>query len=59
MFCQDIIAQDIESLKSAPCLNAYLGPEEPELVRHRSMTLTEATAHDEFEDISDEEVSSP
>ncbi|KAJ7737865.1 UPF0187-domain-containing protein [Mycena maculata] len=59
MFCQDIIAQDIESLKSAPCLNAYLGPEQPELVRHRSMTLTEATAHDEFEDISDEEIISP
>jgi ion channel-forming bestrophin family protein len=56
MFCQEIIAQDIESLKAAPCLNAYLGPKEPELVRHRSMTLTEATAHDEFEDVSDEEV---
>ncbi|KAJ7260876.1 Bestrophin, RFP-TM, chloride channel-domain-containing protein [Mycena haematopus] len=59
MFCQDIIAQDIESLKSAPCLNAWLGPEQHELVRHRSMTLTEATAHDEFEDVSDEEVGSP
>jgi putative membrane protein len=59
MFCQDIIAQDIESLKTAPCLNAYLGPEEPALIRHRSMTLTEATAHDEFEDVSDEEVMSP
>ncbi|KAJ7352675.1 hypothetical protein DFH08DRAFT_805858 [Mycena albidolilacea] len=59
MFCQDIIAQDIESLKSAPCLNAYLGPEEPELVRHRSMTLTEVTAHDEFENISDEETLEP
>ncbi|KAJ7717560.1 UPF0187-domain-containing protein [Mycena metata] len=56
MFCQDIIAQDIESLKSAPCLNAYLGPDHHELVRHRSMTLTEATAHDEFEDVSDEEI---
>ncbi|KAJ7041137.1 UPF0187-domain-containing protein [Mycena alexandri] len=56
MFCQDIIAQDIESLKSAPCLNAYLGPDHHELIRHRSMTLTEATAHDEFEDVSDEEI---
>jgi ion channel-forming bestrophin family protein len=56
MFCQDIIKPDIESLKTAPCLNAYLGPEEHTLVRHRSMTLTEATAHDEFEDVSDEEV---
>ncbi|KAJ6482961.1 Bestrophin, RFP-TM, chloride channel-domain-containing protein [Mycena vitilis] len=56
MFCQDIIRQDIESLKSAPCLNAYLGPEHPELVRHRSMTLTEATAHEEFEDVSDEDI---
>ncbi|KAJ7482182.1 Bestrophin, RFP-TM, chloride channel-domain-containing protein [Mycena galericulata] len=59
MFCQDIIREDIESLKSAPCLNAYLGPEHPELKRTRSMTLTEATAHDEFEDVSDEEVTSP
>ncbi|KAJ7882587.1 hypothetical protein B0H14DRAFT_3754363 [Mycena olivaceomarginata] len=41
MFCQVIIAQDIESLKSVPCLNAYL--EEPELICHRSMTLTAAT----------------
>jgi hypothetical protein len=56
MFCQDIIAQDIESLKSAPCLNAYLGPDQHELVRHRSMTLIEAASHDEFEDVSDEEV---
>ncbi|KAJ7164226.1 Bestrophin, RFP-TM, chloride channel-domain-containing protein [Mycena filopes] len=55
MFCQDIIAQDIESLKCAPCLNAYLGPDYHELIRNRSMTLTEATAHDEFEDVSDEE----
>jgi predicted membrane chloride channel (bestrophin family) len=59
MFCQDIIGQDIQSLKSAPCLNAWLGPEQHELVRHRSMTLTEATAHDEFEDVSDEEITSP
>ncbi|KAJ7468696.1 Bestrophin, RFP-TM, chloride channel-domain-containing protein [Mycena latifolia] len=59
MFCQDIIKQDIESLKSAPCLNAYLGPEHPELVRHRSMTLIEATEHGDFEDVSDEEVMSP
>ncbi|KAJ7682841.1 Bestrophin, RFP-TM, chloride channel-domain-containing protein [Mycena rosella] len=59
MFCQDIIKQDIESLKSSPCLNAYLGAEQPALIRHRSMTLTEATAHDEFEDVSDEEVMSP
>jgi hypothetical protein len=57
MFCQVIITQDIESLHSALCLNAYLGP--PELMRHRSMTLTEATAHNEFKDISDEEVGSP
>ncbi|KAJ7052274.1 Bestrophin, RFP-TM, chloride channel-domain-containing protein [Mycena amicta] len=63
MFCQDIIRMDIESLKAAPCLNAYLSPHERSengrehgLVRHRSMTLTEATAHDEFEDVSDEEV---
>jgi len=56
MFCQDIIRPDIESLKSTPCLNAYLGPEAPHLVRHRSMTLTEATAHEDFEDVSDEEV---
>ncbi|KAJ7846219.1 hypothetical protein B0H14DRAFT_3681528 [Mycena olivaceomarginata] len=54
MFCQVIMTQDIESLQSALCLNAYLGPEEPELICHRSMTLTEATAHDEFKDISDE-----
>ncbi|KAJ7145767.1 Bestrophin, RFP-TM, chloride channel-domain-containing protein [Mycena epipterygia] len=59
MFCQDIIAHDIASLKTAPCLNAYLGPEQPELIRHRSMTLTEATAHDEFEDVSDEEIMEP
>ncbi|KAJ6615405.1 Bestrophin, RFP-TM, chloride channel-domain-containing protein [Mycena sp. CBHHK59/15] len=59
MFCQDIIAQDIASLKVSPCLNAYLGPEPPALIRHRSMTLTEATARDEFDDISDEEVMSP
>ncbi|KAJ7790321.1 hypothetical protein B0H14DRAFT_3570516 [Mycena olivaceomarginata] len=39
--------------------HVYLGPEEPELICHRSMTLTEATAHDEFKDISDEEVGSP
>ncbi|KAJ7279047.1 Bestrophin, RFP-TM, chloride channel-domain-containing protein [Mycena rebaudengoi] len=55
MFCQDIIAEDIASLKTAPCLNAYLGPEEPTLIRHRSMTLTEATARDEYDDISDVE----
>jgi hypothetical protein len=54
MFCQDIIKQDIESLKGSPCLNAYLGPEQHSLVRHRSMTLIEAT--DAFEDVSDEEV---
>ncbi|KAJ6562810.1 UPF0187-domain-containing protein [Mycena vulgaris] len=59
MFCQDIIKQDIESLKAAPCLNAYLGPEQPALARQRSMTLIEATAHDEFDDVSDEEVMSP
>ncbi|KAJ7157849.1 Bestrophin, RFP-TM, chloride channel-domain-containing protein [Mycena crocata] len=58
MFCQDIIRHDIESLKSAPCLNAYLGPEGPELVRHRSMTLIEATNYDEFDDVSDEEIMS-
>ncbi|KAJ7893392.1 hypothetical protein B0H14DRAFT_3671906 [Mycena olivaceomarginata] len=59
IFCQVIMTRDIESLQSALCLNAYLGPEEPELICHRSMTLTEATAHDEFKDISDEEVGSP
>ncbi|KAF7288829.1 hypothetical protein HMN09_01364800 [Mycena chlorophos] len=62
LFCQDIIRVDIESLKAAPCLNAWLAPHEREngrehgLVRHRSMTLTEATAHDEFDEVSDEEV---
>ncbi|CAK5271415.1 unnamed protein product [Mycena citricolor] len=55
VFCQDIIAQDIESLKSAPCLNAYL-PERPAPERHRSMTLIEASSQAEFEDISDGEV---
>nr|GAT54672.1 predicted protein [Mycena chlorophos] len=56
LFCQDIIRVDIESLKAAPCLNAWLAPHEREngrehgLVRHRSMTLTEATAHDEFDE---------
>ncbi|KAJ7079625.1 Bestrophin, RFP-TM, chloride channel-domain-containing protein [Mycena belliarum] len=61
MFCQDIIKQDIESLKTAPCLNAYIAPEEPGVARprHRSMTLVEATEHDhhdDFEDVSDQEV---
>ncbi|KAF7327369.1 hypothetical protein MKEN_00314500 [Mycena kentingensis (nom. inval.)] len=64
LFCEDIIKVDIESLKAAPCLNAWLAPHERDvvngresgLVRHRSMTLTEATALDEFEDVSDEEV---
>ncbi|KAJ7359377.1 hypothetical protein DFH08DRAFT_931919 [Mycena albidolilacea] len=51
MFCQVIITQDIKSLHSVLCLNAYL-----ELIRHCSMTLTEAAAHNEFKDISDEEV---
>ncbi|KAK7029857.1 Bestrophin, RFP-TM, chloride channel-domain-containing protein [Favolaschia claudopus] len=55
LFCQDIIKQDMESLKSSPCLNAYLGPDEPILVRQRSMNLAEASAHDEFEDVSDVE----
>ncbi|KAJ7870737.1 hypothetical protein B0H14DRAFT_3439830 [Mycena olivaceomarginata] len=59
MFCQVIITPDIKSLHSALSLNAYLGPEEPELIRHRSMTVTEATAHNEFKDISDKEVGSP
>ncbi|KAJ7793916.1 hypothetical protein B0H14DRAFT_2622371 [Mycena olivaceomarginata] len=59
MFCQVIITPDIKSLHSALSLNAYLGPEEPELIRHRSMTVTEATAHNEFKDISNKEVGSP
>ncbi|KAJ7206054.1 Bestrophin, RFP-TM, chloride channel-domain-containing protein [Mycena pura] len=56
LFCQDIIRMDIESLKASPCLNAYLGPQQSELVRQRSMTLIEASQHDEFEDVSDTEV---
>jgi len=59
MFCKDIIKQDVESLKTAVCLNAYFAPDHPALIRQRSMTLIEATAHDEFEDVSDEEVTSP
>jgi hypothetical protein len=59
MFCQVIMTQDIKSLQSALCFNTYLGPEEPEFICHRSMTLTEATVHDEFKDISNEEVGSP
>ncbi|KAJ7619496.1 Bestrophin, RFP-TM, chloride channel-domain-containing protein [Roridomyces roridus] len=63
LFCQDIIAQDIESLKSAPCLNAYLGTADPwraQLKPRRSMSLIDATqVQDEFEDVSDEEVRNP
>jgi len=53
VFCQEIIRPDIESLKISPCLNAYLGPPPREPIRQRSMTLIEATEHDQQRSDSD------
>ncbi|KAJ4478995.1 Bestrophin, RFP-TM, chloride channel-domain-containing protein [Lentinula aciculospora] len=52
MFCGEIVQVDIDNLKKSPCLNAYLPPtpQTQRLVRHRSMTLTEATAREETSD---------
>ncbi|KAJ3797543.1 Bestrophin, RFP-TM, chloride channel-domain-containing protein [Lentinula aff. detonsa] len=52
MFCSEIIQVDIENLKKSPCLNAFLPrtPKIQRLVKHRSMTLTEATAREELSD---------
>ncbi|KAJ3998025.1 UPF0187-domain-containing protein, partial [Lentinula boryana] len=52
MFCSEIIQVDIENLKKSPCLNAFLPrtPKIERLVKHRSMTLTEATAREELSD---------
>lgn len=46
MFCQEIIRPDVEALKKAPCLNSYIPPPQQQLIRHRSMTLIEATSVD-------------
>ncbi|KAF5374230.1 hypothetical protein D9758_004681 [Tetrapyrgos nigripes] len=49
MFCQEIIHVDIENLKKSPCLNAYLPTKQQhKLVRHKSLTLTEATAYESY-----------
>jgi len=53
MFCQEIIHVDIQNLKKSPCLNAYLAPQQHELIRHRSMTLTEATANGDSDSEAD------
>ncbi|TFK65187.1 UPF0187-domain-containing protein [Pluteus cervinus] len=41
LFCNDIIRVELEHLRSAPCLNAYLGPQRPRPEHRKSMTLVQ------------------
>jgi len=43
LFCRSIIHVDIQQLQNAPCLNAYISPRRRAKMKHRSMTVVEAT----------------